>query len=251
MGAVVVDQVDEGASGKAYRADAKPRSAFIVALLAIVLLIPPVLLATMAVPRLGAGLAQAKIEDVISDRRLGYEILPARSEIAERSLSRALPADGDSEIWRAELIAVRGSHDKAELRTAQALVVDGLSHAPASTRGWTLLCEIDFSIVRADAPACMNTAFYVGPFDWYVAQRRTVLSAVLFPKLDADTRAAAARRLKLVWEDPGLRWVAYEAANQPNGAALVSAAFADDPVGMKNFEAGLTAARAQTDRTAS
>lgn len=207
--------------------------------LSVFLMVPPVWLAVMAVPRLEAGLAATHTEAILSDRRLSYAI-PARESLrAESALASALPTDGESEIWRAELLAVRSAHDLSSLETARALALEGLSHFPASTRGWTLLCEIDVKLDRSRAPACMDTAFYVGPFDWYVAERRTILSAYLFPQLDADTQDAAARRLRLVWEDPQLRAVAYEAAREPNGAALVSAAFREDPLAMRGFERGL------------
>ena len=209
------------------------------ALLAFVLLAPPLALGVMAVPRFAAGLRAAHIDGVVSDRLSGYRIKPAQSRAAESALASALPADGDSEIWRAELIAVRAAGDGPALKRAATLARDGLRKSPASARGWTLLCELDMHIARAAAPSCMDTAFYVGPFDWFVAERRTILSAYLFPQLDPDTKAAAARRLRLVWNDAGLRWVAYEAAEAPNGAALVVAAFEGDAAGLTSFEHGL------------
>src|SRR5207237_2603625 len=130
--------------------------------------------------------------------------------------------------------------DTAALDPAKTLVLDGRAKYPASPRGWTLLCEIEVRIARSEAAACMNTAFYVGPFDWFVVRRRTVLAAYLWPQLDRDTREAAARQLVRIWQDPRLRAIAYEAARQPNGAGLISAAFSGDPDSMSAFERGLS-----------
>ena len=210
--------------------------------LAAVLVVPAALLIWVAAPRFSAGLAVRDTNAVLSDRLLGLAIAPAESQAAEAALEHAVPTDGESEMWRAELLAVREAKDARALARAKSLVLDGLTKYPASPRGWTLLCEIDIKISRSQAAACMDTAFYIGPFDWFVARRRTILSAYLFPQLDRDTQDAAARRFRLIAEDPGLRYSAYEAAHAPNGAGLVTAAFAGEPAALNAFVRGLAQA---------
>src|SRR5215471_15784112 len=112
--------------------------------------------------------------------------------------------------------------EQSSAENAQTTLLEALSAAPANPRGWTLLCEIEINIDRDRAASCMDTAFYIGPFDWFTARRRTVLSAYLWPQLDRDTQDAAARRLRLIWDDAHLHQIALEAALEPNGAALVT-----------------------------
>jgi len=212
---------------------------------AALLAIPPTLLAWLALPRFSAGLAMLGAPPIVSQRLAGAAITPSMSMEAEHAFSRALASDGESELWRAELLAVRASRDVLALKEARTLALDGLSKYPASPRGWTVLCEIEIGIERSKAAECMDTAFYVGPFDWFVVKRRTLLAAYLWPQLDRDTQEAAARQLKRIWEDQRLRTIAYDASREPNGAGLVSAAFHGDTSTMSAFERGLATVPAQ------
>ena len=196
----------------------------------------PIVLCVLAWPRISETASSAAVNGVVTDRLFARDVPRGRLQAARRGLERIARGDGDALIWRAELDAILAGSNAVDLERARATLLEGLSAAPANPRGWTLLCEIEIRVHRERAASCMDTAFYVGPFDWFVAQRRTVLSAYLFPQLDRDTQDAAARRLRLIWEDPRLRPVALEAALEPNGAALVITAFANDNASLAAFE---------------
>jgi hypothetical protein len=155
---------------------------------------------------------------------------------AQQVLSSAPQGDGETKLWRAEFLAVLAKKDKAQLEAARSLTLDGLAADPANPRGWTLLCEIEVVLGRNDASKCLDTAFFIGPFDWFVASRRTALSIYLWPTLDSDTQSAAARRLNLLWQTQGLRIIALQAAQTANGRTMLKEAFATDPAGKEAFE---------------
>jgi hypothetical protein len=199
----------------------------------------PVFLGLFAVPRLFGSSPEGPAAPVILDRLFAHEISRGRLEGADRELRHAPSGDGDSLAWRSEFEAVLAGNDPRKLEDARTTLVQALRVAPANPRAWTLLCEIDIHLHRDRAAACLDTAFYMGPFDWFVAERRTVLSAWLWPQLDRDTKDAAARRLRLMWQDTRLRRIALEAGLEPNGAALVIAAFANDAPALRDFERAL------------
>ena len=196
----------------------------------------PAGLSVFAVPRFAESASSPSVTGVETDRLFAHEVPRGRLARANRDLRQIAPGDGDALAWRAEIDALLAGSSDAALERARATLLEGLSHAPANPRAWTLLCEIDIRIHRDRAASCMDTAFYVGPFDWFLAERRTVLSAWLWPQLDRDTQDAAARRLHLIWDDPRLHWIALEAGLEPNGAALVTAAFAHDNASLAAFE---------------
>jgi hypothetical protein len=189
----------------------------------------PVVLIALAIPRFEAGLASTPARSVLRDRLFNYAVHPIRLARAEKALSRGAAGDGDNTLWRAELQALLARNDVHRLEDARSLAIEGLGENPASTRGWTLLCELDVVLKRADAGRCLDTAFFIGPFDWFVAQRRTALSVQLWASLDSDTQDAAARRLRLIWETPGLRFIDFDVAKNANGLVALGRAFDSDP----------------------
>ena len=209
------------------------------AVAAVLFLAVPLILIVLALPRFLADLSVPQARAVTHDRLFSLAVHPVRLKQAETALSHAAAGDGDNTLWRAELLAVLAGGDSGRLAAARALTVEGLSESPANVRGWTLLCEIDVALKRADAPGCLDTAFFIGPFDWFVAQRRTALSIYLWPKLDADTQDAAARRLRLIWETPELRFIDFGIAKAANGGTALERAFADDPEMRASFAPAL------------
>jgi len=195
----------------------------------VLLLVAPLVLIGLALPRLLAGNQLPGVQAVLFDRIAARSIAPQRLEKAQAALASALPGDGVNELWRAELSALLAGMSKTRLREARAATIDGLADDPANPRGWTLLCELDIALRRDDAARCLDTAFFIGPFDWFVARRRTALSIHLWPQLDPDTKDAAARRLRLIWQTPGLRFIDVEAAQSANGKLMLAEALASDP----------------------
>jgi len=198
-----------------------------------VCLLVPVFLIVLAVPRLveGIGLERARIayEAAIDERPLPASVY----QDAADAMSDVMADDGDALIERAELTELASNGRPAELHKARDLVIDGLLRSPVNPRGWTLLCQIDIYVSPTDASRCMDTAFFIAPFDWFLAPRRAVLAAYLWPQLDADVRAAAARRVRLMWEadewpDHRLKRSLYDVYRAPNGPALLTAGFEGD-----------------------
>lgn len=211
-----------------------------IGLFTIVYLAVPVLLVIMAWPRLTAGLALTSTLPAMNDRLYARPASDASLKAAAANFAVAVPGDGESSIWRAEMLALLAKGDPGKLRTVRQMLIDGLKTEPANTRGWTLLCEIDARLSPMDGAVCFDTAFYVGPYDWYTSRRRSMLSAALWPLLDQDTKDSAARRIKLMWDtqigdDYPMRDVLYAVDKQPSGPALLQAAFVTDPPELRAF----------------
>lgn len=194
----------------------------------------PAILIALAIPRLIEGIGTEQALPATTAAVFERTLPTSNYRVAAGVLSSTLADNGDGLIRRAEMLALAAKGNDAELAEARAVVVDGLVKAPMNPRGWTLLCEIDSHIAPAQAPRCMDTGFFVAPFDWFVAPRRALLAAYLWPRLDADVQSAAARRVRLMWEsdswtDHRARQSLFDVYRAPNGAALLTAGFRTDP----------------------
>ncbi len=212
-------------------------------ILAALVLSAPLLLIALGLPRFLAGLSLPDVQPVLLGRLEQQSIAPARLKKAQAALQSALPTDGENRLWHAEIDAVLAGKNYQRLDQARDLTVAGLAANPTNPRGWTLLCELDVALKRSDAARCLDTAFFIGPFDWFVARRRTALSVYLWPQLDSDTRDAAARRLHLMWQTPQLSEIDFAVARTGNGKAMLAQAFADDPEGRAQFDRARLGAR--------
>ncbi len=193
-------------------------------------LIVPAVLILLATPRLIEGVGAERALPAVNAAVNGGRLPIERWRYAADDLASTLPDDGDGLIRRAEMMYLAANGNAQGLAQAKSVVTDGLTRAPTNPRGWTLLCEIDARIARSEAPRCMDTGFFVAPFDWFVAPRRALLAADLWPTLDTDVQEAAARRVRLMWEsdhwdDHRVRDVLYDVYKMPNGAALLTAGF--------------------------
>ena len=196
-------------------------------------LLLPLILIVLAVPRMLEGVALARARQATA-ASLVEEKFPLQGYAAAASeLRSVLPDDGDNLIRQAELVAHAANGQAAGLAQARAIAVTGLLHSPANPRGWTLLCEIDDRINRPAAPACMETGFFIAPFDWFTARRRAILAADLWPDLSDDVRQAAARRVRMMWEsdrwdDHRVKFSLYDVYRTPNGPQLLGAGMRDN-----------------------
>jgi hypothetical protein len=200
--------------------------------LACALALVPVALVTLAWPRLSDGAALAQITQVVDARERERSLPKSEIQAARAALSLS-SQDGEALLWRAELDGMLAGNNAKSLEAARAETIAALKADPANPRTWMLLCELDTNLKRSDAGTCLDTAFYVGPFDWYVARRRAVLAAYLWPSLDSDTKDAAARRLRLMWETditgfPRMRAILWDVAKMPYGRVNIDEAFAHD-----------------------
>jgi hypothetical protein len=195
----------------------------------------PALLLYWSIPRFIAGwpreAAQPMVQAALDERPLTI----AQYAKAAADLSSTLPDDGDDLVDRAEMIALASKNDHARLLDARQVVVQGLENSPANPRGWTLLCEIDAQIGMTDATSCFETAIVVGPFDWFLARRRAILAAYLWPSLDPFTRAVAARRVRLMWGIPDLHRELWQIMHTSHGPLLVAAALDGYPDDVRRF----------------
>jgi len=203
-------------------------------------LIVPAVLILLAVPRLIEGVGAERALPAVNAGVSGDRLPIDRWRYAANDLSLTMPNNGDGLIRRAEMLYLAANGNLEGMAQAKAVVIDGLTLAPANPRGWTLLCEIDARIALSEAPRCMDTGFFVAPFDWFVARRRALLAAQLWPMLDADTQEAAARRVRLMWEsdhwdDHRVKFALYDVYQAPNGAALLTAGFRSDKDELREF----------------
>lgn len=203
-------------------------------------LIVPAILLLLGVPRLIEGVGTERALPAVNAAVAGERLPIARWQLAAHDLAVTMPENGDGLIRRAETVFLAANGNAEGLAQARSVVVDGLTRAPMNPRGWTLLCEIDARIAPADAPRCMDTGFFVAPFDWFVARRRALLAADLWPTLDSDVQGAAARRIRLMWEsdrwdDHRVKFALLDVYRAPNGAALLTAGFKDDREQLRAF----------------
>jgi hypothetical protein len=203
-----------------------------IGLFACALAVVPLAVGSLALPRLVDGGALAGITQVVDARLRQHTVPSAQLQAARAALSQP-SQDGETLLWRAEFDGMLAGNDIGKLQAARSEATEALKADPANPRAWMLLCELGVNLKRSDAGTCFDTAFFVGPFDWYVARRRAVLAAYLWPSLDNDTKDAAARRLRLMWETDitgykRMRAILFDVAQMPYGRVNIDRAFADD-----------------------
>jgi predicted Zn-dependent protease len=145
---------------------------------------------------------------------------------AANTLANASPNDGDAMLIRAEVLLNTG-------RTASdvvPLLVDGLRHAPASARGWTLLAEAQQPLQPTRAATALSQAFLLAPRDYWIAAARVRAAGLLWPSLDGETRAAAEKQSRLLWQEELLRPQLVVAAQTNEGAALLTRSFREEEI---------------------
>jgi len=140
---------------------------------------------------------------------------------AAEALSEACQRNGGAMLSEAEARIHGGEPASVVLP----LLRNGLSHEPASARGWTLLAEILHSKHPAWAAQALNEAFLLSPRDTWIAGARAQDAALLWPYLDDDTRGMAVEQTRRIWQEPLLRLQILGVVDTPQGAALVTRSF--------------------------
>lgn len=180
-----------------------------------------VVLLALALPRLGAAIADLPGRPVLEALEAGRAVTP---EALERLAASARHADGWSPggaARKAEAVALAalGDHAAAARRLA-----DGLALSPADPYGWLNLAHAD----PAQAPHALALSLRTGRWEREVAHPRLRLAASRYAGLDGATQAAVLDQLRWLWrlDPPGLlralppedHWPLYRRAL--DGAAL-------------------------------
>jgi len=185
-------------------------------------LVPAVLLCSLAVPHLRDGAAQDAAVPVPVYMIAQVAMPKVAYEDAAAALSRGSPRNGEAAIEQAEAV-MRAGGPRAH---AQAILVRGLSHDPASARGWTLLSEIALPTDRKAAARALSQALVLAPHDYWLVGARAQDAALLWSELEADSRSMALEQTRILWEEPPLRSQLLQLLRTPEGVALASRAFA-------------------------
>ena len=189
------------------------------------LLLPAVLVSALAIPRFISGLALEAAYPVPPYIAKNV-ILPRKTYAAAAEvLSHADPRDGETQIVRAEAAHLAGEPDA----TVLPIIENGLSHDPASARGWTLLCEVLQRTDRARSAKALIIALELARYDYFLAGRRARDGAVLWDAIAPDDRSLVLRQAQLLWTEPQLHSEILPLLSAPSGAALMTRALSDDP----------------------
>lgn len=180
-----------------------------------------VLLAMQGMVLLRDGVARNNAVPVPTYLTAG-RVLPLNAyRSAASALAGANEENGNSAIFAAEAALLAG---EAPQRVAASLKT-ALTHSPASVRGWTLLSKAEFKSHSADAVRSLTTALMLGPYDFWTLGERVRLSAQLWDRLSADSKAQALAQTRLLWSEPELRSQLQLLAASPKGGELITRAF--------------------------
>ena len=145
---------------------------------------------------------------------------------AARALRGANHRDGMAALARGEAMMHAGI-------TGQQLtpvLTEGLSGAPASARGWTLLSEALLPTQKRKAAQMLAQALILAPRDFWLAEMRAKLAVQLWPNMDSNTQALATEQILLLWQDEQLHPQLFALAQTREGAALMSKVFVPDDI---------------------
>lgn len=189
-----------------------------------VLLVPAILLAVFSWPHLLSGMAQEGVVPVPNRMILRIPLPKLAYADAASVLSSAPVVDGESMLLRAESARLGGKTD------VRPLIIVGLSHQPASVRGWLLLAEAETEAGSyPEASRAMSQALLLSRRDYYLSGKRVQDAAALWPYLDSSSRTSALEQAHLLWEEPSLRpQLRLVLVDQP-GVMIMTKAFAASP----------------------
>jgi len=205
----------------------------------LLLLVPAALLLLAAVPRFQAGLAVDAAFPVPAYLVMNAELPVDSYRTAADTLAKANPQDGRSLIERAEAAARAGTAPQ----TVENMLSDGLARSPASVRGWSLLAEQVASQDRTRGVAYLSQSYLLGPYEYFVAGKRSRTAAILWNDLSPKAHEIAVRQAKLLWSEVLLRSEIAPMLRVEGGTALMTLAFKDDPEEMRALNRWLATER--------
>jgi hypothetical protein len=200
-------------------------SSFFKVTLAVLFALPGFGIALLAFPRLSDGFAVDSAIPVPNYMLAGIALPHGSYDRASASLKRGANADGDAAILAVEAAIHAGAPAGSEIPQLER----GLSLEPGSARGWLLLAEASAPVHSDRAASALSQSLVLAPYDFWLAGRRSRLSAVLWSDLDVDGRAMARRQVVRLWEEPLLRTQLVPLFQTAEGRALLKTSFAAAP----------------------
>lgn len=192
----------------------------------VVMLLPGLCLAYFGYAHFADGIAQDGAVPVPVAMVAQIPLPKAAYDDAAKSLASASLRDGDAMLIRAEALFDAGRAPSEIVP----LLEQGIRHAPASARGWTLLATVLQPLQPKKSAAAMSPAFLLAPRDYWIAAARVRAAGPLWPLLDAETRLAAENQSRLLWHDELLRPQIVVAAQTDAGAALLTRSFQENEI---------------------
>ncbi|MBI3678414.1 MAG: O-antigen ligase family protein [Proteobacteria bacterium] len=190
------------------------------------LIVPALLIAMVAIPRLASGLALEAAFPVPTYMAMNVSLPPNSYSAAADVLVHADPSDGEAQIARGEAVLL--SHRKS-LHAAESILSAGLAEAPMSARGWTLLAMALGPDHPQRAAAALDLAFELAPHDFWLVGLREKAGAPIVPYLSQETRAALFRETLLLWSDPQFHPLIDRLLREKGAPQMFGQAFASQP----------------------
>lgn len=204
--------------------------------------IVPIALAYLALPRLTSGMATDSAFPVPTYIAMNYPLPSSAYREAAGILAGADPNDSEAMIARAEAMSRSGAAPSDVI----AVLTLGLSDAPASARGWTLLAEQEGKMAHDRAATPLALALSLGSYDYWLAGRRAGDAVILWDALDPADKSAALNQLRLLWDEPLLRSEIMPLLTLQGGPALMTRALAGSPDDVRALNRWISESRRKT-----
>jgi len=217
------------------------RAVAVRAVVALLLMFVPVLLAYAAIPRFNFGWRIEPEHRVVLSSILQQSLTVDSALRGAAAFAQAPPGDGDDLAQSGEFLALASPSEPALLLRSRESVSEALAYAPANPRAWTLLCELDAAQSSPRIVSCLDTAFALTQYDWFTAERRMRLVAEEWPFLDESLRDKAVNVVLPMWTSPRwvngwtLQYVLYDLSRSANGRQLLRAGFIADRDALRSF----------------
>ena len=208
----------------------------------ILLLIPALLLGFFAAAHFADGLATDAAVPIPTYMIAGIAMPKIAYQDAYLSLANVDTRDGEAIIARAE----GGLHCGIDRNELIALLIQGLLHAPASARGWTLLSETLLPVNEQKAAQALSQALVLAPHEYWLVGARSYDAALLWKQLDADSQENALEQTRLLWLEPALHGQLSRLLLTHEGVSIVTMAFANQPDELREMNRWLSKERTRT-----
>ncbi len=209
----------------------------------VALMVPPLVLALFAGPKLVSGLSVDLAFPVPVFIVTGLQLPQSTYRQTYEVLSGAVDADPSVLITRAEAASRAGM----PAAVAVALGREGLKASPAQTRGWLLMAQ---TVNPAMATRALTMSTYSGPFEYYSLSARVRVTQKLLPYLSGDDRSIALRQVKNFWSQDMFRRNLLQLMSSPGGPQLMSEALRDTPDDIRALNRWLAAESRKTIKRA-